>query len=162
MNWKEIVNRIFPRQVSNNFQGYRIASIIFLLIIAVTIARSCVHISRLMRCRQYRRIIVSLKAGQTLFPYSHYGLIATSYGICLSRCLHPLQEFNPLYVSAHNSRILRTRFDRIYKASAGNTYSPGAIGDYILIPLALIMLILSLKSPKKLVNQTDAFTNRKK
>jgi hypothetical protein len=26
---------------------------------------------------------------------------------------------------------------------------PGAIGDYILVPLALLMLILSLKRPKK-------------
>jgi hypothetical protein len=31
---------------------------------------------------------------------------------------------------------------------------PGAIGDYILIPLAIIMLVLSLKIPSKVVSNT--------
>ncbi len=45
MSWKkEGLIRLFPRQVDNNFQGYKIAVIIFLLVAFVTIARSCIHI----------------------------------------------------------------------------------------------------------------------
>ena len=35
---------MFPKQVDNTFQGYKIAAIIFLLVTLVTIARSCIHI----------------------------------------------------------------------------------------------------------------------
>jgi hypothetical protein len=45
MNWKkEDRIRLFPKQVDNNFQGYKIASIIFLLVTIFTIIRSCIHI----------------------------------------------------------------------------------------------------------------------
>jgi len=45
MNWKkEDWIGIFPKQVDNNFQGYKNAAIFFLLITIFTIMRSCIHI----------------------------------------------------------------------------------------------------------------------
>ncbi len=45
MDRKEtILEKIFPKRVNNTFQGYRIASEAFLLIILFTIIRSCIHL----------------------------------------------------------------------------------------------------------------------
>jgi hypothetical protein len=36
--------RILPKQVDNNFRGYKIAVVVFFLITLFTLARSCIHI----------------------------------------------------------------------------------------------------------------------
>lgn len=35
---------IFPKQVDNNFHGYRIAATVFFLVTLFTLVRSCIHI----------------------------------------------------------------------------------------------------------------------
>ena len=151
MNWKEIVNRIFPRQVSNNFQGYRIASIIFLLIIAVTIARSCVHIfAPDGGVGSIAGIIVSVEGGSNIISlFALWGLSQLLMGFVYLVVYIRYKSLIPfmylLIIAEYSGRAL-IGFTKPLKVTH---IPPGAIGDYILIPLALVMLILSLKSPKK-------------
>jgi hypothetical protein len=35
---------LFPMQADNNFHGYRIAAVVFLLVALLTLVRSCIHI----------------------------------------------------------------------------------------------------------------------
>ena len=156
MNWKEIVNRIFPRQVSNNFQGYRIASIIFLLIIAVTIARSCVHIfAPDGGAGSIAGIIVSVEGGSNIISlFALWGLSQLLMGfvyLVVYLRYKSLIPFMYLLIIAEYSGRALIGFTKPLQVTH---IPPGAIGDYILIPLALIMLILSLKSPKK-VSQSN-------
>ena len=151
MNWKEIVNRIFPRQVSNNFQGYRIASIIFLLIIAVTIARSCVHIfAPDGGAGSIAGIIVSVEGGSNIISvFALWGLSQLLMGFVYLVVYIRYKSLIPfmylLIIAEYSGRAL-IGFTKPLQVTH---IPPGAIGDYILIPLALVMLILSLKSPRK-------------
>ena len=151
MNWKEIVNRIFPRQVSNNIQGSRIASIIFLLIIAVTLARSCVHIfAPDGGAGSIAGIIVSVEGGSNIISlFALWGLSQLLMGFVYLVVYIRYKSLIPfmylLIIAEYSGRAL-IGFTKPLQVTH---IPPGAIGDYILIPLALIMLILSLKSPKK-------------
>lgn len=151
MNWKEIVNRIFPRQVSNNFQGSRIASIIFLLIIAVTLARSCVHIfAPDGGAGSIAGIIVSVEGGSNIISvFALWGLSQLLMGFVYLVVYLRYKSLIPfmylLMIAEYSGRTL-IGFTKPLQVTH---IPPGAIGDYILIPLALVMLILSLKSPKK-------------
>ena len=151
MNWKEIVNRIFPRQVSNNFQGSRIASIIFLLIIAVTLARSCVHIfAPDGGAGSIAGIIVSVEGGSNIISvFALWGLSQLLMGFVYLVVYIRYKSLIPfmylLIIAEYSGRAL-IGFTKPLQVTH---IPPGAIGDYILIPLALVMLILSLKSPKK-------------
>ena len=142
---------MFPKQVDNSFQGYRIAAIIFLLVTFVTIARSCIHIlAPDGGAGSIAGINVSVAGGSNIVSlFALWGLSQLLMGIVYLVVFFRYKSLIPfmyLLILAEYSGRIALGFIKPLEISYA---PPGAIGDYILVPLAILMLILSLKRPMK-------------
>jgi len=140
--------RILPKQADNNFQGYRIAVIVFFLITLVTLARSCIHIfAPDGGASSIAGISTSIEGGSNIISlFALWGLsqllIGFVYLIVFFRYKSLIPFMYILILAEYSGRELIG----LVKPLATSHIPPGAIGDYIMIPLAATMLILSLKS----------------
>jgi hypothetical protein len=148
---KEDWIRIFPKQVDNNFQSYKIAAIIFLLVTILTIIRSCIHIlAPDGGAGSIAGIDVSVAGGSDIVSmFAFWGLSQLLMGIVYLVVYFRYKSLIPfMYLLILVEYSGRIAIGLIKPLQASHT-PPGAIGDYIMIPLAILMLILSLKRPKK-------------
>ena len=148
---KEDRIRIFPKQVDNNYSGYRIASIFFLFIVIITIARSLVHIlAPDGGASSIAGINTSGESGSNIISlFAFWGLsqllMGFVYVVVYLRYKSLIPFMYVLILLEYSGRTVIGLFKPLNSAHI----PPGAIGDYILVPLAIIMLTLSLKRPKK-------------
>ena len=139
---------VFPKQVDNTFQGYRIAAIVFLLITFVTIVRSCIHILAPDGGAGTIAGIVNVSS-DVVALFAFWGLSQLLMGFVYLvvylryKSLIPLMYI--LIILEYSGRTVIGLFKPLYVAHT----PPGAIGDYVMVPLSILMLILSLKRPKK-------------
>ena len=148
---REVVNRLFPKQVDNNFQGYRIATIIFFLITLFTLARSCIHlfapdggassIAGISTAGEGGSNIISLFA---LWGLSQL-LMGLVYLVVYFRYKSLIPFMSLLILIEYSGRMV---IGFVKPLEVSHT-PPGAIGDYVMVPVAILMLILSLKRPKR-------------
>ena len=152
MDWKkEDRVRMFPKQVDNIFQGHKIAAIIFLLITFVTIARSCIHIlAPDGGAGSIAGINVSVEGGSNIIStFAFWGLSQLLMGFVYLVVFFRYKSLIPfMYLLLFVEYSGRTVLGFI-KPLEVTHIPPGAFFDYVMIPLAIIMLILSLKRPKK-------------
>ena len=148
---KENRIRIFPKQVDNNFEGYRIASVVFVLIAFVTIARSCIHIlAPDGGAGIIAGIDVSVAGGSDIISlFALWGLSQLLMGFVYLVVYFRYRSLIPfmylLLILEYSGRILIG----FLKPLEVTHIPPGAIGDYIMVPLAILMLFLSLKRAKR-------------
>ena len=152
MNWtKEDRARLFPKQVDDSFQGYRIAAAVFLLVTFVTIARSCIHIlAPDGGAGSIAGIDVSVESGSSIVSvFALWGLSQLLMGFVYSVVFFRYKSLIPfmylLLIIEYSGRMVLG----ILKPPVVSHVPPGAIGNYVMVPLACIMLFLSLKRPKK-------------
>jgi predicted neutral ceramidase superfamily lipid hydrolase len=145
MNW----NKIFPNQANNSFQGHKIAATVFLLITVVTIARSCIHIlARDGAAASIAGIDISVEGGSNIVSlFALWGLsqllMGFVYLVVYSRYKSLIPLMYLLLIAEYSGRIIMG----FIKPLQVSHIPPGAIGDYIMVPLAILMLTLSLKRP---------------
>ena len=150
MHAKEDHIRMFPKQVNNTFQGYRIAAIIFLLIALVTIARSCVHIlAPDGGASSIAGINISVEGGSNIVSlFAFWGLSQLLMGFVYLVVYLRYKSLIPfMYLLILLEYSGRTAIGLIKPLEVSHT-PPGAIGDYIMVPLAVLMLILSRTRPR--------------
>ena len=152
MNWtKEDRARLFPKQVDDSFQGYRIAAAVFLLVTFVTIARSCIHIlAPDGGAGSIAGIDVSVESGSSIVSlFALWGLSQLLMGFVYSVVFFRYKSLIPfmylLLIIEYSGRMVLG----ILKPPVVSHVPPGAIGNYVMVPLACIMLFLSLNRPKK-------------
>jgi hypothetical protein len=151
MVWKEDHIRIFPEQVDNSFHGHRIAAIMFLLITFLTIARSCIHIlAPDGGAGSIAGINLSVAGGSNIVStFAFWGLSQLLMGFVYLVAFFRYKSLIPfmymLIIAEYSGRII---IGFIKPLEVTHT-PPGAIGNYIIVPLAILMLILSLRRPKK-------------
>jgi len=152
MTWtKEDRARLFPKQVDDSFQGYRIAAAVFLLVTFVTIARSCIHIlAPDGGAGSIAGIDVSVESGSSIVSlFALWGLSQLLMGFVYSVVFFRYKSLIPfmylLLIIEYSGRMVLG----ILKPPVVSHVPPGAIGNYVMVPLACIMLFLSLKRPKK-------------
>ncbi len=143
-------NSIFPRQVDNNYEGYRVVVIVFILITITTIVRSCIHIlAPDGGAGSIAGIDVSVAGGSNIISlFALWGLSQLLMGfvyLVVSFRYRSLIPFMYLLVLLEYSGRILIGF---LKPLTVIHIPPGAISDYILVPLALLMLLLSLMRPK--------------
>lgn len=166
MSWKKKDRiRIFPKQVDNNFQGHKIAAIIFLLITLFTIARSCIHIfAPDGGAGSIAGIDVSVAGGSNVVSmFAFWGLsqllIGFVYLVVYFRYKSLIPFMYLLILLEYSGRIVLGYIKPLVVTHT----PPGAIGDYVLLPLAVLMLILSLKRRKKKTdNELDAESDNRR
>lgn len=151
---KEIYKKILPDNISNIYKGSKIALYVFIIITAITIVRSFIHMfafdggaqsiagfpidSYASEAKALVILIFSLWGSSQLLMGFVYILVIWKY-----KSLIPLMYI--LIFLEYSMRILIG----FYKPAMSTHVVPGGIADYIAVPLALVMLVLSLRKLQK-------------
>lgn len=149
-----MLERLFPLNKTNTYRGNPIAKWFFVLLTLVTIARSLVHMFSSDGGAQSIATIsldsfTANGADAVILMFALWGLsqllIGIIYGIVLRRyqALIPLMYL--LMIFEYGMRIVLGAIKPIETTGK----APGAIGNYIIIPLAIIMLVLSLRKSNR-------------
>jgi hypothetical protein len=142
---------LFPQNKTNTYRSNPIAKWVFILLTLVTIARSLVHMFSSDGGAQSIATIpldsfTANGADAVILMFALWGLsqllIGIIYGIVLWRyqALIPLMYL--LMVFEYGMRIVLGAIKPIETTGT----APGAIGNYIIVPLAIVMLVLSLRN----------------
>ncbi len=144
---KEERIRVFPKQLDNSFRGNRIAVIVFALITVFTLARSCIHIfAPDGGASTIAGINTSVEGGSNVISmFAFWGLAQLLMGLVYLAVFFRYKSLIPfmymLIIIEYSGRVL---IGMVKPLIVSHT-PPGAIGDYILIPLAIMMLMLCFK-----------------
>ena len=145
--------KVLPEEINNNYEGRRIALYLFYLFTIMTIARSLVHIfAPDGGAHSIATIPLSSYPAEAtdvvIHIFAEWGLTQLLFGILYVVVLWKYKSLIPLmYVfilTEYTSRL----FLSFYKPIILEGTAPGGIGNYILIPLALLMLVLSLQKSR--------------
>jgi len=153
---KEERIRVFPKQVDNSFRGYKIAAVVFLLITVFTLARSVIHIFFPDGgAGSIAGINTSDEGGSNIISmFALWGLAQLLMGFVYLAVFFRYKSLIPfmyiLILAEYSGRVLIGMAKPLVVAHP----PPGAIGDYVLIPLAIVMLVLSLKRPSRDISNT--------
>jgi hypothetical protein len=149
-----MMNNIFPRKVSNDYQGNPIAKWVFFVITLVTIMRSLVHILAPDGGAQSIATIPldnysEAAAATVILMFSLWGLSQLLMGFVYAIVLWRYQALIPfmyvLLIIEYGMRIILGMLKPIETAGT----APGGIGNFIFLPIAILMLILSFLKSKK-------------
>jgi hypothetical protein len=137
--------------LDNSFRGNRIAVIVFALITVFTLARSCIHIfAPDGGASSIAGINTSVEGGSNVISmFAFWGLAQLLMGLVYLAVFFRYKSLIPfmymLIIIEYSGRVL---IGMVKPLIVSHT-PPGAIGDYILIPLAIVMLILCFKRSRK-------------
>ena len=151
---KNIINKVFPAPVTNIFPGYKLALYVFALLVLITVVRSLIHIiAPDGGAQSIATIPIDTFEGAArsvvIHMFSLWGLSQLLMGIVYAVVLVKYRSLIPfmyvLIIIEYSMRIVLGIFKPIETLST----PPGAILNFIMIPLSIFMLVLALKSPKK-------------
>jgi len=149
-----MMNPIFPRKVSNDYQGKPIAKWVFFVITLVTVVRSLIHIIAPDGGAQSIATIPldnysEAAAATVILMFSLWGLSQLLMGFVYAIVLWRYQALIPfmyvLLIIEYGMRIILGMLKPIDTVGT----APGGIGNFLIVPLAILMLILSLLKPKQ-------------
>ena len=146
-----MLDRLFPQNRTNAYRGNLIAKWVFVLFTLVTIARSLVHMFASDGGAQSIATIpldsfTADGADAVILTFALWGLsqllIGVIYGVVLWRYPALIPMMYLLIIFEYGMRIVLGAIKPIETTGT----PPGAIGNYIIVPLAIIMLVLSLRN----------------
>jgi len=149
-----MLERLFPTRLNNDYRGSPAAKWAFGFITMLTLGRSLVHIFALDGGAKSIATIpldtfTQNGAATVVLMFSLWGLSQLLIGILYGVVLWRYQAFIPfmylLLMVEYSMRI----FLGWYKPIEITGTAPGGVGNYILVPFALLMFILSLRNRKK-------------
>jgi hypothetical protein len=145
-----MIKILFPKTIDNNYRGAPVAKWVFVALVAMTVVRSLAHIFLPDGGAQSIATIplddfTSNGASAIVHIFALWGLSQLLFGLLYVVVLWRYQTFIPLMwlfiIIEYIGRMLLT----ITKPFEIMGTAPGAVGNYILIPLSLLMFGLSLK-----------------
>ncbi len=147
-----MLDTLFPAQASNDYRGHAIAKWVFIFLAMVTVVRSLIHMFAPDGGAQSIATIPldTYSAGgaaAVILVFALWGLSQLMMGLLYVVVIWRYQNLIPLMyvfiVFEYSMRmVLGTR-----KPIETVGTAPGAIGDYVMVPLALVMLFLALRKP---------------
>ncbi len=143
------MKKVFPDIIDNNYNGHKIPLYFFYLLTAITVGRSLVHIFAVDGGAQSIASI-PLKSYSTpasdviIHIFAEWGLVQLLFGLLYIIVLWKYKSLISLMylfiIIEYSFRLFLTLYKPIILAGK----APGGIGNYVLIPLTLIMFILSI------------------
>jgi len=138
-------NWLLPKRAGNSNSGSKVIEIVFLAVLVFTILRSLIHIfTPDGGAGSIAGIDTSVVGGSNIVSvFAFWGLSQLLLGVVFLvvylryRNLIPLMYF--LVLAEYSGRILIG----VIKPLTTSHVPPGAYGDYIMVPLAIVMLIVS-------------------
>ena len=144
------MNKLLPKVITNEYEGAAIAKWVFVLITVITIGRSLAHIFLADGGAQSIATIPLAAftpngAAAIIHIFALWGLSQLLFGLVYVLVLWRYKSLIPLmYLFILTEYIVRLLLTFAKPFETLGT-APGAIGNYIFIPLALVMLLLSLR-----------------
>lgn len=140
-----------PERTHNQYKGNKLALYFFYVITLVTIGRSLVHIFSLDGGAQSIATIpldsYSEEASDVVIHiFAEWGLTQLLFGVLYVIVLWRYKSFIPLMYLFITIEYSGRLFLTLYKPIILEGTAPGGVGNYIMIPLALVMLFLSLRT----------------
>jgi hypothetical protein len=148
-----MIDKLFPQPVTNEYQGQAVAKWVFALLTMLTIARSLAHILLPDGGAQSIATIpldafTPNGAATAVHLFALWGVSQLLLGLLYLVVLWRYQSLIPLMylliIIEYTARLLLT----VAKPMETVGTAPGAIGNYVLIPLALFMLVLTIRPPR--------------
>lgn len=145
-----MLERLLPRQLNNDYTGSPIALWVFVFITTITVARSLVHMFAPDGGAQSIATIpldtfTDNGAATVILMFALWGLSQLLIGVIYVVVLWRYRALIPfMYLLVFVEYAMRIVLGALKPIETVST-APGAIGDYILVPLALVMLVLSLR-----------------
>lgn len=145
-----MLERLLPKQLNNDYTGSPIARWVFVVITIITIARSLVHMFAPDGGAQSIATIpldtfTDNGAATVILMFALWGLSQLLVGVIYVVVLWRYRALIPfMYLLLFVEYAMRILLGALKPIETVST-APGAIGDYILVPLALVMLVLSLR-----------------
>ena len=145
-----MLEKMFPKQLNNDYAGSLFARWVFVLLTAVTLVRSLIHMFSPDGGAQSIATIpldtfTSDGAAAVILTFSLWGLSQFLLGIIYIAVLWRYQALIPfmylLIIIEYSMRIVLGFLKPIEMTGT----APGAVGNFIIVPLAVIMLFLSLR-----------------
>lgn len=152
-----LISKIFPEKAENDYKGYKVAEISFLIVTIVTIIRSLIHfLAPDGGAESIATIDLNIEGGKTIIGiFALWGAsqlsMAIVYLIVFFRYKNLIPFMYVLIIIEYTMRILVGMMKPIETTGI----APGAVGNLIAIPLAFIMLFLSILQPNKKKQKTE-------
>ena len=149
---KTIFIRIFPKNASNSYTGSKIAFWAFVLISIVSLVRSCIHIlSPDGGAGSIAGIDLSLGGAESIiFAFALWGLSQLIYALIQLLVAFRYKTLIPLMYLILIFETLGRIFVGMTKPPVLLHTPPGGLANYIMLPLAVLMLVLSLKGARRM------------
>jgi len=145
-----MLDKLFPQPVTNDYRGAAIAKWSFVAMTLLTLGRSLAHIflpdggALSIASIPLDEFTVN-GAAAVIHIFAEWGLSQLMFGLLYVLVLWRYSALIPLMwlfiLIEYSGRLLLT----IAKPLELHGTAPGAVGNYIFIPLALIMLVLALR-----------------
>jgi hypothetical protein len=141
---------VFPKQATNAYEGAPIALWVFAALMAVTFVRSLIHVfapdgGAASIATVPLDAFTANGAATVVHVFGLWGLsqllMALVGVVVLWRYRNLVPLMYALLIVEYAGRLLLTRFKPIELAGT----APGAVANYVLIPLAIVMLVLALR-----------------
>lgn len=145
-----MLEKLFPQQANNSYSGSLLAKWVFAAITIITIVRSLIHMFAPDGGAQSIATIplntfTANGAATVILIMALWGLsqllMAFVYVIVLWRYQNLIPFMYGLIASEYTMRMILMHLKPIYITGT----APGHVANYIMAPLALLMLVLSLK-----------------
>ena len=146
-----MLQNLIPETITNDYRGAPVAKWVFILLTVMTIGRSLAHIFLPDGGAQSIATIpldsfTAAGAAAVISIFAQWGLTQLLFGLLYVIVLWHYQALIPLMYLfiflEYSGRLLLG----LYKPLETIGTAPGATGNLIIIPLALIMLVLSLRN----------------
>ena len=150
---KKIMNTLLPTPITNHYQGHSLAKWVFVLITIVTIIRSIIHIVALDGGAQSiatipLQLYSSAASDTIIMMFALWGLSQLLVGLMFVVVLFRYQSLIPamygVLIIEYTLRIIIGVMKPIETVGT----APGGVANYVIVPVALLMFIMSLRQSK--------------
>ena len=141
-------DKIFPPVADNNYKGSKLAAILFLIIAIIGTVRSFIHfLAPDGGAGSIAGMDLSVAgADGIIFAFSLWGSAQLLYAIIQLAVYFRYRTLIPfMYVLIILETLMRMFIGHIKPVHFAHT-PPGAYGNYVMLPLAIVMLYLSVSS----------------
>lgn len=148
---KRLIEGLFPSTVTNQVKGYKVASSLFLFISIVSIGRSLIHfLAPDGGAGTIAGIDLSFDGSQSVvFAFGLWGLSQLIYGFLQFLVAIRYRSLVPLMYLILIVETLGRMLVGVMKPPILLHTPPGGIANYLILPFAIVMLILTGLTPKK-------------
>jgi hypothetical protein len=146
-----LLKKLLPEKAENAYKGYKVAEITFLIITIVTVIRSLIHfLAPDGGAESIATIDLNVEGGSIIVGiFALWGVSQLLIGIVYLIVYFRYKSLIPfMYLLIIIEYIMRILVG-IMKPIETVGIAPGAVANYIIIPLAIAMFFLSFLQPKR-------------